>query len=108
MRSTAEILTAARGLICTPDRWVQGDGATDSLGNSVSMRHPSATCRCTLFAILTVGSGAEAGLAIDTLRQVIDLPEDVSLPEWNDTPGRTHADVMAAFDAAIAAEMSAA
>lgn len=89
---TSEILRAARGLIETPDRWWTGD---------------SSTCRgeCALTAIDRVCGGSyETGEpAIGSLARVIGVADPCAdIPRWNDAEGRTHAEVLAAFDTAIA------
>jgi hypothetical protein len=37
-------------------------------------------------------------------RRAIDGHADIALARWNDSPDRTHAEVMAAFDRAIESE----
>ena len=84
--SVAETLRAARALIDTPDKWCQGAygrGERCCVKGAIwRMRTPSHTMR----------------LAFMALRRVTN-----STPEtFNDT--HTHAEVIAALDAAIAAE----
>lgn len=91
--------------------WCQFDMGQDANGNYVMPFNPRA-CRWCLLGAATVATGTcsrhyLAVLAIlhDALpaadRAVSDDPEQ-SLPFWNDSRDRKHADVLALIDAAIA------
>lgn len=87
---SSEILITARALINTPERWVKG-------------RKPG--CWCAGDAIIAVAPGEprSTNSALATLKHIIGSHE---IGFWNDAPERTHAEVMAAFDRAIAAEQA--
>lgn len=91
-------LEAAKALIATPDNWVQvypgthaGSGKCECITTSLSKAtstwdYSNERFRC---AIVALGfEGAREAWA------------------WNDAPERTHAEVMALFDKAIATERS--
>lgn len=100
--SAAEVLRKARALLTPEGAWTQGDYARDAIGREVGYLDPAATCFCTVGAVSAAASalGLNRRLGIDRLQEVLKWPH---LPSWNDLPGRTQAEVLAAFDAAIAA-----
>ena len=84
-----EGLKRARAMI--EDRWCPQGGSDDKGGV------------CAIVA-LGAGVGPENGLfeyGRHALHAAIPLPLTASIPEWNDTPGRTQAEVISAFDRAI-------
>lgn len=104
MSTTAAVLRRAKALIDTPAKWTKGALARDAAGTRLpwSARPPydGAVCFC--------AEGALAKAAGESLphRPWMAMQEAVgtdSLFEWNDEPTTTHAEVMAAFDRAIAA-----
>lgn len=83
-----EIFERAKELINTPEKWMQyGSGITSFcvLGSLAEVLQSSTLSVSRLFAR---ANGLEEYY--------------IAIAEWNDTPGRTHAEVMAAFDKAIA------
>jgi hypothetical protein len=84
---TVEALRAARAMIL--DRWCPKGGA-DEMGGV-----------CALLAIARQYPGPvdDYLYTLDFVRKAIG---GRCIPEWNDTPGRTQAEVVAAFDRAIA------
>lgn len=104
-----DILKAARGLISEPSKWTTGSWARDEKG---AMAFPSdewGVCWCALGAINRVVDFTEQVTnAAHLLATEIGYPEPwlaahEVITSWNDAEGRTHAEVLAAFDAAIAA-----
>lgn len=101
---TVDILKAARAKIARPEDWGKGRRVYD---------RPKETC-CAAEAIEEV-AGDPWGFeefnrrkpAFRALYNAAGLEWEKkypdSLPEWNDAPERTHAQVLAAFDLAIAA-----
>lgn len=85
-----DILVRARKLIENKDDWGQG-----------VERHMSGR-RCSLDALLDAGRGRESG-AVLALKRAARLSSNDFIADWNDTPERTHAEVLAAFDRAIEA-----
>jgi hypothetical protein len=103
-QSVKDVLVKARELIATPDRWIKENIARDKPESRewIYPNHPAATCWCSVGAICAA-EGLE-GMWSDTrsikaLKKVLGT-DDVS--EWNDAPERTHDEVLAAFDKAIA------
>jgi hypothetical protein len=93
---TSDVLRAAKALIDSPEKWWK-PGRDGNHGQ-----------HCALVAICRAGGlAAELG-AIDAFARVVESPTGVSygfrIPAWNNARDRTHADVMAAFDRAIAAQ----
>jgi hypothetical protein len=111
MMTPKEILIAARAKIEAPERWTQGAYAKTAKRNKADPNSPRATCWCILGAVAAVtgdnpnrpdraiSSGLAAAAGVDAYNECVI--------EWNDAPGRTHAEVLAAFDRAIAAADSA-
>ena len=91
-------LERARALIDTPDKWLQG-----KLRKSGSDGKP---CRwCVLGACYQIAERDEPARyhnMTKALNGVLGEP----VTDWNDAPERTHAEVLAAFDRAIANERS--
>lgn len=94
-----EVLIAARAKIEDPKNWTQGECARDSKGKEVHSRNERAVCWCSIGAIAHA-SGFYYGFdkTIAALESVI--PGSIST--FNDT--HTHAEVLAKFDEAIAAQ----
>jgi hypothetical protein len=98
--SVADTLRAARALIETPARWTQGMYAKDEQGQEIDPRDPAARQWCTSGAIgAVVGYGPSAIGARQILRKAAGAR---TMSIFNDDPARTHPEVMAAFDRAIA------
>lgn len=89
-------LIKARKLIDTPEKWTQGALARKKAGHVSDIDGKGAVCFCALGAIIKA-SGALDTDAYNIFRRVIDG----SISTFNDDPPRTHAEVLAAFDAAI-------
>ena len=110
-----EVLKAARALIDTPEKWTKWDNAQRSDGASVAIADSQAYKFCASAAIVRVwavgcAEAQEDNLlrrktnldAVDALRKVVWGERDYPIAQWNDAPERTHAEVMEAFDKAIA------
>ena len=97
----ADILRKARGFIARG--WTQGEYARDAEGVPVNSRHPSAVCWCASAALHATDNYGEERLAAYRGLCAAIGTNGFQLFEWNDTPGRTQAEVLAAFDQAIAA-----
>ena len=98
----ADLLRAARALIANPDRWTTGCAARDAHGRSVMPEQ--------LEAVRFDGIGALFRLTPDEpdLRDRAVWALDTvagsrGWTAWQDAPGRTHAEILAAMDRAIAA-----
>lgn len=108
--SAAEILRKAREYLTPEGAWTQGTFARDETKRDVSYAGDEATCFCAAGAIFRASSRTGAGVgpesdALTALRSVVVKLDGgyQGIPFWNDLPGRTQAEVLAAFDAAIAA-----
>ena len=101
----ARVLRAARERIATPERWTQGEYARDAYGEKMPENDFSgAYCWCSIGAIRgdsAFNVSPEIQDAEDLLARVIGERTAFKLPDWNDATDRTHAEVLAAFDAAI-------
>lgn len=98
--TTIEVLREARALVAKG--WCQNENAFNSEGKMVHARDPSA-CRWCVNGALMVASGGVIpcqSTAWDRIRDSNRIP--LALDEWNDEPERTQAEVVAAFDRAIA------
>lgn len=102
-------LIAAKALIDTPEKWGKGTSAYTSLPNKPLCAHGA----CRRLAHVTRRDEVEFS-ARQKLREVLPdvWPESRSaitldgirtVPDFNDHPDTTHADIMALFDRAIAA-----
>jgi hypothetical protein len=82
--------------------WVQEEFATDANGDTVSFDAPQATCFCTLGAIHRAGHDLRLGLNERTEARIAlgAMLATGDLIGWNDTPGRTQAEVVTAFERA--------
>jgi len=91
-----ESLKAARAKIAHPQNWTQGQHARTKYGNPVSENSSLATCWCIIGALWAVNP--EPYEARILLGKVIGQ----SVIAFNDAKDRTHAEVLNAFDRAIA------
>lgn len=91
---TLTVLTEARKLIATPDKWRQGLPTLDRPG----------TRPCCVGQAIERAAGHDPTLARTAYAAVEKHIGCSSLVCWQDEPGRTHLEVLAALDAAIAVE----
>lgn len=101
MKTTKEILAEARELIAKG--WTQGTPARNADGDDCGVYESEAQCFCSLGALWRAAGGI--GVAVDAanaLRAGATGSLASSISFWNDAPGRTQAEVLAAFDKAIA------
>jgi hypothetical protein len=101
----AEILKEARKIIARPEAWTKGATARDVNGMGCYTDTAEAVCFCSMGAILRVRNSMAKGYcpakedrAFRILSQTVRRPTAA----WNDDPATTHADVLNAFDHAIA------
>ena len=96
------VLERARELISDPERWTQRAFARNSVGEATSASGPGATCWCALGAIAREEGRSGSG-AVRQLREGAGLHGTgtyLGIADFNDVS--THAEVLAAFDKAIA------
>jgi hypothetical protein len=109
-----DVLMKARVLLAEPSHWTQGAYARDASGRVVHPRSPAAVCWCIVGAVKRADVRTERSEEDDGLRVLLRLfhPSTGQLKDklyafwvmtdWNDDPSRTHADVLALLDEAIA------
>lgn len=97
MKTTKEVLEAARDLIVDPKRWTTEYFAKDASEKFVGSQSPQAVCWCAAGAINRVSGvdGRLAERALTAFRQVVGF----NIAKFNDSS--RHEDVIAAFDIAI-------
>lgn len=102
MNQLAQDLRAAKALIDTPQKWTQRAFAKTADGALTTYTAEDAACFCSAGAIFRVVGDAEPRerACLDALGATMGTHR-LDIPKFNDT--RTHAEVMAAWDAAIAA-----
>lgn len=99
--TTVDILRAARALVAK--EWTRRASARDSAGIACAANDEGARSWCMVGALAVVTHGA-LEYATEAVADVLGMERsaDHRISDWNDAPGRTQADVIAAFDAAIA------
>lgn len=109
MKSALEVLKEARQLISKPSAWCRGASARDDFGNPCVPWHPNARRWCAVGALRRAHTGLSVpgGIPIPGAAYLQSfVPEGMtryaSLTVFNDHPLRTHDEVLAVFDAAIA------
>jgi hypothetical protein len=97
-------LIAARALIDTPEKWGKGDGGYNG---------PEKPLLCAYGACGAVAQKHGSFIALtaaldralpDEMPEGLDPYDGLETPAFNDDPDTTHADIMALFDRAIAAQ----
>lgn len=107
-----DVLIEARALLATPGSWTQFVSERDAAGYEVSDsgRHGPVASRCVTGAIFAAEPNAgllhcsNAEGAIGQLRNAIKRHTECAyenMPAWNDSPERTHQEVLQALDWAI-------
>lgn len=98
MTSALKVLVSARELLSDEKRWTKGASARDATGDDVDPRSERAVCWCVVGAVVKSTLGMlHQEAALNQVHDVVDEP----IPEFNDAPTSTHADVLRALDAAI-------
>jgi hypothetical protein len=95
------VLSRARELISDERRWCKRVFAVAWLDIPVHAGSRLARRYCALGAIKR--AGRELGLSVDDANRALEWQTIIPVADWNDDRERTHADVIVAFDAAIAA-----
>jgi hypothetical protein len=98
--TTREVLVAMRELLAKPEAWTQGAYARDASGRYVSLVSQEASCWCIGGALLKCSR--MGGNYDEVLFKLGGIFAGDSISAWNDAPERTHADVLALLDRAIA------
>ena len=95
---TLEVLVKARGLLAKPESWIQGGLSETAAGDPVPIEDERAVCFC-LDGALMVASGV---MMVTDAYRAMGFSSVAELWVWNDEEGRTHAEVLARLDEAIA------
>jgi hypothetical protein len=98
------VLTRARDLISEERRWCQRAFAVTWLDIPVTAGSRYARRFCALGAIKR--AARELRLPADGAQAALERQTRDAVPDWNDDKTRTHSEVVAAFDAAIALSLS--
>ena len=95
-----EIISAAADLLEKPGAWTQGAGARDEVGLPVDARSKAARCWCVIGAMARVlpRRGQKFGAACEVLERHLGVNH---IAQYQDAPGRTQAEVVAAMRGAI-------
>jgi hypothetical protein len=93
------VLSRARDLISDERRWCKRAFAFTWLDIPVPVGSRYARRFCALGAIIR--AGRELGLPVDNASRALESQTVRPVIDWNDDKVRTHAEVVAAFDAAI-------
>lgn len=101
---TVEVLRAARKLIEAPWNWTQGSYCRDESGASEHLDSPEADSFCVIGACRAAAEASSTAGVSHPAEVALKAEMDYCALTWNDAPERTHAEVLAAFDKAIAAE----
>lgn len=98
-QTAVDVLVAARELISVSERWTQGETARDRDGRFVLSDSKDAVCWCGLGALT---KAVKASSFWFEARDLLLRVEPGGIAKFNDAKGRTHAEVVALFDSAIA------
>jgi hypothetical protein len=105
--NTLEVLREARSILGEPGTWTKGALARYENGHPAGVHDPEATCRC-LYSTLVLAtarlhpSGYESPTATFEAAVAAGFKGTSDVVRWNDAPERTHAEVLAKLDTAIA------
>lgn len=94
----SEVLAKAADLIEPEGAWIQRSYARDRMGHFVDYTSPGAACWCAEGAIFRQIPDADMS-DVNAVWRFIAMaePEAHDTPYWNDRPGRTQAEVVAAL-----------
>lgn len=111
MSQLAQDLRAAKALIDTPEKWTKGafarapDGKrTHATSDSATSRCMAGACICASLIQVSMNHDRRANAMLLALEDVVGpcVTDHDPVTGFNDSPQRTHAEIMAAFDKAIA------
>jgi len=100
VETATAVLTRARETISNERRWCKGTLARGWLDVPVPVHSRFARRFCAIGAIER--AGRVLGLPVEDACNALEWQTIRTIPYWNDARRRTHAEVVAAFDAAIA------
>ncbi len=95
------ILKKARRVIARPEKWTKGVAARDKNGRECAPFAKEARCFCAIGAVERVAM-PDYGAVRDAISALDAATRWKGTAEYNDSPRRTHAQILALFDRAIA------
>jgi hypothetical protein len=96
------LLERARKRIEAPERWTQGADARRDDRMAVGAADKGAVCWCAEGSLLSEAGPDMRAPLNESIRIMFEAADCGSVIDFNDAPDRTHAEVLAAFDRAIA------
>ena len=100
-----DVLKMARGFIQEPDAWMKEWHAQNHIGQETGPTEPDAVCFCLEGAIIRALSELlevdEDELLLKEINDEVMSKNEDSMVIWNDSPQRTHAQVLARVDATL-------
>ena len=101
-----KLLREARAMIATPDQWTQGAYRRSEGGKVLCVLDRDVASRCADGAIIDAADVEEvlyreAELLLLDAIELRTGERYLYLTSWNDSPERTHAEVLQAFDSAL-------
>jgi hypothetical protein len=100
---TLEVLQKARALVEQPETWTQHTFARNAEGAPRHENWDDDACAFCIRGALNKAVGRHVGINDDCYMAIRNAVGGQALARFNDTPGRSHAEVLAAFDRAIEA-----
>jgi len=100
-RKILSVLVAARKLITPREKWTQRVNARDKFGRYTYPLNADAVCFCAQGAIARIAGGMGNPAKISAM-VVLGSVIKGDVTTFNDAPKRTHRQILAAFDRAIA------
>jgi hypothetical protein len=107
-KTPVQVLREARELIAMPERWTQGTWARKANGDGVLATNPEACCFCAGGALLKSSSRGrkENRDLFDAAVRLLIAPLNgetwMDIAQFNDRVAKSHDEVLALFDRAIA------
>ena len=106
MKEFVAVFRNVRGLLSDPLHWTKHALARVSRYFPVAVDHKDANCFCMIGAFHRVcGDNILRGRALSMVRDEINngvRGTELAISDWNDSPNRTHADVLQLLDKLIA------
>lgn len=100
-----KILQGVRELLSDEKRWTRGSYARDRLGRTTHSTSESAVCWCLIGALGKITNHERGARSAERALERVARRRGREFPaEWQDADGRTHAEVLALLDEAIARE----
>jgi hypothetical protein len=116
-----EIILGVKNLLIVPEHWTKGHTARDANGEAVRLNSGEDVCWCLTGALNKVcyeRNPQDDGIILREYETVYTkiakaIPDDVEtrrlfgyphVPDWNDVPERTHAEIIEVLDRALATD----